>query len=254
MMNYYNKTAEKGMYYGNLPHLRQDSVCYFVTFRTADSIPQSQLKQWINDRDLWLLEHKQPLTDEQLTEYYKLFSRKLERWLDHGYGECLLKNQQCKQIVSEALLHFDNIRYTLWEYTVAVNHVHLLIVPYQDYSLQDILRSIKSFTANEINKATGRVGHFWQKEYFDHIVRNEEQLIKFVKYIRRHEHKVETSSRRFDVEMTSCRLQKDKLKDEAYYNTRQDDVSTMKLQDEASTNTRQDDVSTTESTTEREQC
>jgi len=189
-MNYYNRTAEKGFYYGNLPHLRQNTVCYFVTFRTADSIPQTKLKQWILDRDLWLMEHPQPRSEEQIAEYNKLFSRKIERWLDQGYGECLLNNLQCKQIVTDALLHFNKVRYNLWEHTISANHVHLLIEPLEDYPLSDILRSIKSYTANEINRVTGKNGHFWQKEYFDHIVRSEEQLIKFSKYIRRHNYKV----------------------------------------------------------------
>ncbi len=234
-MNYYNKAAEKGLYYGNLPHLRQDTVCYFVTFRTADSIPQSKLKQWTIDREKWLLDNPQPRSDEQISEYNKLFSRKLERWLDQGYGECLLKHELIKQIVIKALIHFNKVRYCLWEFTVSANHVHILIEPYQGYTLADLLHSIKSFTAKEINKTTGREGHFWQKEYFDHIVRNEDQLIKFVKYIRRHEYNVETSSRRYIVEMassrlnvqtTSCRLHKEKLQDEASTQTRQDDVST----------------------------
>ena len=36
--------------------------------------------------------------------------------------------------------------------------------------------------AHRINKALGRKGEFWQKEYFDHIVRSAEQLEKFKSY------------------------------------------------------------------------
>jgi hypothetical protein len=63
-----------------------------------------------------------------------------------------------------------------------------LIEPLGDYQLSDLMHSIKSFTAKAINKATGKSGHFWQKEYFDHIVRSEDQLSRFSKYIRRHNH------------------------------------------------------------------
>jgi hypothetical protein len=32
---------------GNLPHWRQEGVTHFVTFRLADSIPQSTLRLWL---------------------------------------------------------------------------------------------------------------------------------------------------------------------------------------------------------------
>ncbi len=185
-MNFYERSADRGVYYGNLPHWRQDTVCYFVTFRTADSIPQMKLKQWIQERDEWLLDHPKPWSETELSEYNKLFSRKIEQWLDLSYGECVLAGAKCKEIVAGALCYFNNQRYTLWEYTVAANHVHLLIEPLFNFQLDEIMRSLKSFTAKEINKVLGRSGHFWQKEYFDHIVRSEEHYLKFVDYIRKH--------------------------------------------------------------------
>ncbi|GAB1365913.1 transposase [Candidatus Cloacimonadaceae bacterium] len=185
-MNYYDKAAEKNLYFGNLPHLRQNTVCYFVTFRTADSIPQAKLQQWIQDRNEWFLVHPEPLSESEKAEYKRLFSRKIEQWLDCNYGECLLALEECKVIMVNALLFFNEQRYKLWEYAVAANHVHLLIEPLADNKLEDIMRSLKSFTAKEINKALGRSGHFWQKEYFDHIVRSEEHYRKFVNYIRKH--------------------------------------------------------------------
>lgn len=186
-MNFYDKAAEKNLYFGNLPHLRQNTVCYFVTFRTADSIPQAKLQQWIQDRKEWFLVHPEPLSDCEQAEYNRLFSRKIEHWLDCNYGECLLALEKCKVIIVNALHFFNEKRYKLWEYTIAANHVHLLIEPLADNKLEDIMSSLKSFTANEINKALGRSGHFWQKEYFDHIVRSEEHYHKFADYIRKHD-------------------------------------------------------------------
>ncbi len=186
-MNFFDKAADRGIYYGNLPHWRQGTVCYFVTFRTSDSIPQVKLTRWTQERDEWLKLHPNPRTEEEVTEYNTLFSRKIEHWLDRNYGECLLAEPNCKEIVRNALLYFNEDRYRLGEFTIASNHVHLLIEPLSDYLLSDIMRSIKSFSAKEINKTTSRTGHFWQKEYFDHIVRSEEQLLRFVHYIRRHD-------------------------------------------------------------------
>lgn len=186
-MNFYDKNANKAIYCGNLPHLRQNTVGYFVTFRTADSVPQTQLKQWTDERKKWLDLHPEPLNTEAKIEYYKLFPRRIEKWLDQDYGECLLKDPRCQKIVKNALLYFDGKRYELWEYTVAANHVHIIIEPFREWALSDIMHSIKSFTAKEINKVLGRSGQIWQKEYFDHIIRSESQLNRFIKYIQNHD-------------------------------------------------------------------
>jgi hypothetical protein len=40
-----------------LPHWRQNGVAYFVRFRLADSLPQSLLEQWRDERVVWLRRH-----------------------------------------------------------------------------------------------------------------------------------------------------------------------------------------------------
>lgn len=106
-----------------------------------------------------------------------------------------------KQLVESALLHFNGNRYRLDEFVVAPNHVHVLVSPSGEHSLSGILHSWKSFTAHEILKvevasrelsatdqACGGVQKLrvWQKESFDHIVRNPASMEKFRQYIRNH--------------------------------------------------------------------
>ncbi|MFA7542970.1 MAG: hypothetical protein WCY84_01235 [Candidatus Cloacimonadaceae bacterium] len=109
-MNFYDKHADKTIYFGDLPHLRQNTVGYFVTFRTADSIPHTKLKQWTEERHKWLSLHPEPLSTEEIIEYNRLFSRRIEKWLDQDYGECLLKDPKCQGIVKNALLFFHEKR------------------------------------------------------------------------------------------------------------------------------------------------
>ena len=63
------------------------------------------------------------------------------------------------------------------------NHVHALLTPIEDHELEDILQSIKGFTAREINQALKRNGGLWQRESYDHIVREAEQLQAYQQYI-----------------------------------------------------------------------
>jgi hypothetical protein len=44
-------------YRRNLPHLRIEGATYFVTFRLADSIPETIARQWQEERHQWLRAH-----------------------------------------------------------------------------------------------------------------------------------------------------------------------------------------------------
>ena len=169
---------------GNLPHWRQEGVTCFVTFRLADSIPYERLAQWLAERKAWQAAHPPPLSRDALREYGRLFPARIEAWLDSGLGSCLLGRPDCRRIVEDALAHFAGVRYLLDEFVVMPNHVHVLATPLGEHRLSGILHSWKSFTGNQINRATGRQGAFWQKESFDHIVRNAASLERFRQYIR----------------------------------------------------------------------
>ena len=51
------------------------------------------------------------------------------------------------------------------------------------YLLGDIMESLKGFTAFECNKILNRKGVFWQHENYDHVIRNQEELVRIIKYI-----------------------------------------------------------------------
>jgi REP element-mobilizing transposase RayT len=62
------------------------------------------------------------------------------------------------------------------------NHVHLLIRPL--VPPDHLLRSLKGVTAREANRLLGRTGEpFWQKESYDHWVRNHAEFLKIRAYI-----------------------------------------------------------------------
>jgi REP element-mobilizing transposase RayT len=79
--------------------------------------------------------------------------------------------------------HFDGKRYLLGDYIIMPNHIHVLIVPGENHPLGKILQSWKSFSAKAINRKMARTGALWQKESFDHIIRNREQLNRLREYI-----------------------------------------------------------------------
>jgi REP element-mobilizing transposase RayT/galactokinase/mevalonate kinase-like predicted kinase len=166
-----------------LPHWCQEGATYFVTFRLKDALPQAVVHRLQGERENWLRRHPEPHTREQIDELNDLCFGRLDKELDRGYGESVLKETLVADIVESALHHFDGERYWLGTYAIMPNHVHALVRPVMQHKLPDILHSWKSFASHAIGKARGRTGTFWQDESFDHIVRDERQLERFGLYI-----------------------------------------------------------------------
>ena len=63
------------------------------------------------------------------------------------------------------------------------NHVHALFRVFDGHALPEILHAWKSFSATRANRVLGRSGGFWQREYYDHLVRSEDEFYRIVGYI-----------------------------------------------------------------------
>ncbi len=110
-----------------------------------------------------------------------------DRLLDRAtHGPTWLHRSDIAQIVIEALQYGErNLgHYRLHAWTVMSNHVHLLLSPLTE--LPKITHSLKGFTAREANRILGRTGlPFWQKESFDHWIRNHQEFERVRGYIER---------------------------------------------------------------------
>jgi REP element-mobilizing transposase RayT len=187
----------------NLPHWRQPNVTYFITFRLADALPAEKLAGLKSERETWLKAYPEPYGERDQQEYYRLFSQRIQDWLDAGSGSCLLRDEHAAEIVANALRHFDGQRYTLGSWVVMPNHVHAVVTPNGGCFLDQILHSWKSFTAHEINKRLNRKGPVWQHEGYDHIVRNPRALWKIEQYIGENPSKAGIKTKWVDLRLPS---------------------------------------------------
>ncbi len=166
-----------------LPHWKQKCVTYFITFRLADSIPIKKLNEIKSKRAKWEELHTKPYSDDEWAEYVKIYSEKIQGYLDMGIGSCVLRNNENSKIVADALKYFDQEKYILDEWVVMPNHIHVIITPINGVDISKIVHSWKSFSALEINKNINNSGSLWLKERHDHIIRNKKQLRVIRKYI-----------------------------------------------------------------------
>ena len=168
-----------------LPHWTKEGGIYAVRFRLADSLPQGKLEQWKEERKELVeniaARNGKPTQEEQ-RRLDILFSEKIEGFLDAGHGACWLRRDDIAKIVAEALRFFDNKWYRLLAWTIMPNHVHVVVQPIAEKSLFEICASWKRFTSRVANKVLQRSGPFWQSESFDHLIRNQESLEKWVEY------------------------------------------------------------------------
>ncbi len=63
------------------------------------------------------------------------------------------------------------------------NHVHMVIKPNTEYSLERIIKGIKGVSARLINRSRDERGMIWMEEYFDRIIRTESDLEEKLKYM-----------------------------------------------------------------------
>ncbi|MCL4736555.1 MAG: transposase, partial [Candidatus Omnitrophica bacterium] len=98
-------------------------------------------------------------------------------------------SEEARQTVLNSILYWDNQRWKVLAAVVMPDHVHIVAKPLSRNSdelwdISDILHSIKSFSANEINKQESKVGNpVWQTESFDRIIRNDRELLATLAYV-----------------------------------------------------------------------
>ena len=166
-----------------LPHWHQQGKTQFVTFRLADSLPQNKLKDLLKIRADFESRYPKPWTDKVKQLYHRFVGPVSERLLDNGYGSCILKYPELRKYLTESFFYADGKRYDLLAYVIMPNHVHVLMSDLIGEDVNDILKSIKQFSANRINKQLHRRGELWMHENFDRLVRSEDHLKYCIDYI-----------------------------------------------------------------------
>jgi carbamoylphosphate synthase large subunit/REP element-mobilizing transposase RayT len=100
-----------------------------------------------------------------------------------------------RSIVIDAITHFHDNRYELYAACVMPDHVHILFEPAIKsdsangrpifWSLGELIGSIKSFAAHEINEREQSKGSVWQEEWHDRLVRSQQDLEEKFYYVTR---------------------------------------------------------------------
>ena len=199
-----------------LPHYNADGKYQMITYRLADSIPQTIQKNAIFKNP----GSPQDIAGNKLLEVQR---RKItEDTLDKGYGSCLLKIDEVAQTQISNWKYFDGVKYDLISYVVMPNHVHVLIKTKADYTIAKIVWGWKTYVSKFVNsrldlyeqfldsfekkknicykaapsarqhynkpaKSCGVPGirkqSIWYREYWDRFIRDEKHFQSAIEYI-----------------------------------------------------------------------
>jgi REP element-mobilizing transposase RayT len=161
---------------GYIPHFDSTHVIQHVTFHLADSLPRETVER--------MAAEIQALPPDRRDIEKR---RRLEALVDAGHGACWLRRPECARIVQDALLHFDGQRYQMIAWVVMPNHVHTLFQTLPGWSLNTVVGSWKTFTANAIGRIVREPGqpspHVWHPEFWDRYIRNSNHFATALAYI-----------------------------------------------------------------------
>ena len=142
-----------------------------------------------------------PLTNNggtgfQPVKEFKIYRRNLPHWenpesvyfITFRTAKNFLLRELTRDVIKETCLFHSSTKYDLLALVVMPDHVHILLQPMEKgekgfYPLAEILHSIKSYSANQINKILKRRGTVWLDESFDRIVRDANELQEKLNYI-----------------------------------------------------------------------
>jgi REP element-mobilizing transposase RayT len=125
-------------------------------------------------------------------EYYTLRKKYIKAYDDLLDAErnphINLSKPEHTKVIIETLKFWDGVKLENYAFCVMSNHVHWVFRVFEKDKngepvyLQDILYSVKRFSASRINVLENRKGPLWQKESFDTTIRDEKHLVRAIEY------------------------------------------------------------------------
>ena len=184
----------------HLPHFQQSGQAYFVTYCLKDAVPPKalesysiKLKQLSSDIDSAKSNKADEKIISELKIEYSIVRKKYMKAFDellHLQTEYIvdLSKQENTQVIIDTLCFWEGKRIENYAICVMSNHVHWVFRVLdtdengEPIYLQDILQSVKRFSANQINKLERKTGSLWHNESYDTTIRDDLHLHNAINY------------------------------------------------------------------------
>ena len=207
-----------------LPHWDVEDGTYFVTACLAGSIPAQGIARLSEFRKL-IERRTRPdglSIDEWEIRKQKLVFARFDDIIDVEPAVRHLADPAAALAVEQSLRHFAGERYDLLAFVVMPSHFHWVFHPKENW-VRDcvekerqagkpaprsprarIMKSVKGYSAYECNRLLGFRGEFWQDESYDHVVRDEDELLRIIEYVENNPVKAGLVKRREEWQWSSA--------------------------------------------------
>ena len=172
----------KMWYDDDLPHWEQNGKTQFITFRLKDSLPQTMIRHMTDIKCTFLKTHPEPWTDDVRLEFYKAFNPFFHKYLDAGYGSCIMRDPEIRSKVERGINLYTGNRYDMLGYVIMPNHVHLVATMFDGYSSYETFEYVKKYSSYHINRILQSRKKLFSK-CWDRLIRNEAHLNYVLAYI-----------------------------------------------------------------------
>jgi REP-associated tyrosine transposase len=176
------KPKTVAFWYGRLPHWEVEDARYFITIHLAGAIPIAGKKRLRSISSQ--LRNLEPGNTAQWLRLQRLIFAEMEAWLDRAPLNSRLRQPEIAEMVIEAIeLRGRRGDWKMLEYVVMPTHLHLFC-EVRRCGLKETVAAFKSWTGRRATSILQIVGErFWQREWFDHWSRSDEEDEKIIRYI-----------------------------------------------------------------------
>lgn len=179
----------KGFYRRIFPHFQLDNKYYFVTSRLINSIPEFLIKElklkFKQDESILINSFSGEIYKEKryllLKKYFGYYDDYLNRSLSQvNY----LSDERIASVIMDSFRFLNGKAFDMISFCIMPNHFHFLAkIEKLSKPFFRIMQSLKRHTSRQSNIILNRTGAFWEEESYDHIVRDDTELLKIMNYI-----------------------------------------------------------------------
>jgi REP element-mobilizing transposase RayT len=179
-------------YIRHLPHIQSSLRPLFMTWRLKFTLPDYIKHQLLIRKQAFEAKIASLSPDYQALQQYS-FEKQRFAWFDSQLPlfkgtPAFLTQDNIAPLVIDPLLFHTGSRYTLSAYCLMPNHVHVIIQQERGtadnpFPLSKITQSWKRHSSTKIKKTLGIADSVWQAESYDHVIRNEQELMHYLEYV-----------------------------------------------------------------------
>lgn len=191
---------KKEFYRKNLPHFQQPGQAYFVTWCLHDAVPAKALERYSlmlkNAKSEIEIANSNDLDEKTIVEL-KIKHNNIRKQYMKALDELLhiqkefstdLSKDENRLVLIETLRFWEGKKLENYAFCIMPNHIHWVFRTFEKDEnakpvyLQEILQSVKRYSANKLNKIAGKIGTVWQSESYDTTVRDNIHLYNAIEY------------------------------------------------------------------------